>query len=282
MGSLAIIGSAFAFYFSTFFVAQGQEKSFLPVTYYVFSRFALGCVLFELYLLFKKKLPPIKNRRGLYLRAFWNTFAVYFYLYAVAFSGVTKGNILNMTYPIFVALLAPFYTKEKVHFVEILGIFFSFLGSYFIISGGKWLDFFAKDFLGLLSGLTAAVAVLSLKDIRKSDSTEQIIKVQFRFGLAVSLLILLLTEKAMGFSPVGFFYLILSGFLGFLGQLLLTYGFRYVSSVQGSLLSSLRIFIAYAFGLLLGKESFNFISSFGAFLIFSGNIFVSKKPLPKE
>ncbi|MCS6983805.1 MAG: DMT family transporter [Leptospiraceae bacterium] len=277
LGSLAILFSAFAFYFSTYFVYLGQKKYPISAFVFVFWRFLVGFLVFELFVLFQRHdLPPIQNKKGLYVRSFWNTIAVYFFLWGVEVSGVTKGNILNMTYPAFVALLAPLYVKEKIALRHLLAVLLTISGSFFVIGEGRVLYFSAKDFIGLISGLTAGIAVLSLRDIRQSDSTYQIIRTQFRFGFLFSLVVLVfLGFRQQIFEHVLLPYLFWSGFLGFLGQLLLTYGFRYVSSVQGSVLSSTRIVIAFIFGLILEHRDLPWISHLGAILILCANLLLA-------
>ncbi len=272
-GISAILVSAFAFYFSTYIVRIGFDLYGTAGGYFVVARFVVGYLLLCLWLH-----PPqfnIVNQRGLYSRAFWNTVAVYFFLISVNYSGVTSANLLNMTYPAFVALLAPWWLKEKNTVSQWLAVLLAVIGSYLIITDGRvWLPAPA-DLLGLLSGLTAAIAILSLTGIRKTDSTAAIVWYQFNFGFWISLPFLgvLLWWRMPQLEEL--IPMAASGLLGFLGQLLLTYGFRFVSAVEGSILSSARIVIAFVFGSLWLRHEMSWLASLGALAILTANLLLA-------
>ncbi len=68
------------------------------------------------------------------------------------------------------------------------------------------------------------------------------------------------------------FFLFTCSAVGIFGQYLLTYGFLFVTAVEGSIISSSRIFIAALFGpLLVGDPALTLIGWCGALLIFSAN-----------
>jgi drug/metabolite transporter (DMT)-like permease len=67
------------------------------------------------------------------------------------------------------------------------------------------------------------------------------------------------------------------GIFSYLGQYTLTNGFKYVKAVQGSLISSSRIFVASIFGIMFLGEPFSLAILGGGTLIFTGIVLVSKK-----
>ena len=65
---------------------------------------------------------------------------------------------------------------------------------------------------------------------------------------------------------------------GVLGQYLLTYGFLYMTAVNGSIISSSRILLAALFGPLLAADPHLTISGWcGALLIFAANVVLALK-----
>ena len=68
----------------------------------------------------------------------------------------------------------------------------------------------------------------------------------------------------------------LGALIGVLAQYLLTLGFRFVTAVEGSVISSTRILLAALLGpLLLGEPSLGMLGLSGALLIFFSNVYLA-------
>jgi drug/metabolite transporter (DMT)-like permease len=73
-------------------------------------------------------------------------------------------------------------------------------------------------------------------------------------------------------DSVAFYYLLLCALSGVVGQFLLTIGFRYVTAVDGSIITSTRIFLAALLGpFVAGELPLNAAGWVGAVLIFGAN-----------
>lgn len=275
-GVVFILLSAFAFYLATFYVKLGgmQEKSspFL----YIFSRFALGYPLFAWFYLRKRKKP--QNRAWLYMRAFWNVVAVMMFLTAANIGSAGTANFLNMTYPAFVVILAPMVLGEKNSLIDWFAVSIAIGGSALVLFNGKPYTPSVSDLLGWGSGITAAISVMALREIRKTDSTWTVLYYTFRLGTFISLPFAFYEVFALNIHPTGFmgwFYVVVSGLWGVVGQLFFTYGFRFVDAVEGSILSSTRILIALLFSYLYFQEELHYTVAMGAVGIFSANILLA-------
>lgn len=279
-GIASVLLSALCFYWATYIIRLGLDFEATGGIPYVFSRFLLGYILLEIYALGKKRTPV--NIFWLRQRAVWNTIAVFFFFITVEISGVTIANLTNMTYPVFVAVLAPFYIGEKNGWLGITGILVAMFGSLMILipSNSHNVEdiFIWKNAVGLLSGLTAAIAILALRKIRQSDSTLIILLYTFRIGTLFSLPFALysLISNSSAYARLEVqLVLWLSALIGFAGQVLLTFGFKYVTAIQGSILSSSRIVMALVFGMLLLSNEVGVYSALGAVAIFIANILVT-------
>lgn len=275
-GVLFILCSAFFFYMATFFVRIASAEFHAPGSWYLLSRFALGLPFF--YLFFRKHRVAVQNVRWLVLRAVFNVIAVVFFLYAAHFGSIVNANVLNMTYPAFVALLSPFFIGERNSWLNWVAVTAAITGAALITIRGGAVSLHAADLLGLASGITAGVGVMSLRQIRKTDSTFNVLFFTFLLGTIVSLL-LIAGEWVLGGLPANAIYparfwylLVVSGLCGVAGQWVFTYGFAYVSAVEGSILSSTRILIALAFGVVWFHESFTAAAAIGAVLVLFSNI----------
>ena len=93
------------------------------------------------------------------------------------------------------------------------------------------------------------------------------------FGLGVTLILLFFHEAIFLPNAMELLFLVGCSAAGVLGQYLLTYGFLYVTAVEGSIMSSSRIFLAALLGPLLAADPALTVSGWcGASLIFFANV----------
>ena len=105
-GCFLVFAAAACYYLSTVVIRRAHNHVDLAPAFFVFIRFFLGFSIVCASMLLKgSKLKP-KRYDLLIGRAVANGAAVYCFYMAVAKTTLAQANILNMTYPIFVALLA--------------------------------------------------------------------------------------------------------------------------------------------------------------------------------
>lgn len=268
-GWLAVFSSAFCFYLATAVIRWAEAYVAIETPFFVFSRFFMGfCVVCLTMLVSRQRLRP--RRYHLLLgRTLMNTIAVFCFYKAVEVGSLAEANILNMTYPLFVALFAWLFLKDQRDAFVLLVVGVAFVGIWLIISPAglamKW-----ENIWGLCSGITASLAMIYLNLSRRYHDSQTILF--FMFGLG-SLFVWVLFSESM-FWPNGevFFFLFVCSAFGVLGQYLLTYGFLYVTAVEGSIISSSRILLAALLGpLLVGDPALTLTGWCGALLIFSAN-----------
>jgi drug/metabolite transporter (DMT)-like permease len=212
---------------------------------------------------------PIVNHRELVIRSITNAVAVCFFFMGVHYGSVTNANLLNMTYPAFVALLAPILIDEKLLPVDIWALILSLAGI-FLITEPQNKAFSMGDLWGLASGIFAAWAIVSLRIVRKTDHTLTILTYVFGFGTLIFMPIPFLV--ALPRTKGALWYLLFSAVTGVLGQLTLTYGYRFVSALEGSIISSSRLIFAIIFGLILLDDNIGSFIITGGILILLSNI----------
>ena len=77
------------------------------------------------------------------------------------------------------------------------------------------------------------------------------------------------------------YYLLLCSGLTITGQFLITVGFRYVTAVEGGIISSMRIFLAALLGPLMVGEAWLTPSGWmGALLLFAANVILAARRQP--
>lgn len=267
----ALLSSAFCFYFATYFLHVAEKIDAGNALFFVFARLFLGLIVVSSLIAFSADAPFFpKNRFWVLSRAFWNTVALCFFYVSVTYGSVTEANIFNMTYPAFVALLAPVLIKEKNNPSQWAAVCLTLFGVFLIFGFPSMQISFLGNLLGVLSGVTAAIAILSLRKARGFDHWLTILFANFSFG-SLCLGLYLFFSGPFEFPEKVTGWLFLSAASGILGQFGLTFGFRYVSAIEGSILSSTRILISLIATVWLGVTGLSMFAGLGAFLIFCAN-----------
>ena len=269
LGWLAVFGSAFFFYLTTVIIRWAALRVEMSSAYFVFGRFLLGFIVVVVSMLLRRQ--RLKPQRYHYLigRTVANTVAVFCFYKAVEVGTVAEANILNMTYPLFVAIFSWFFLREQRDFFSLVVVAVAFVGVWMLLSPGdikiRWANLW-----GLSSGITAAIAMVYLNISRRYHDSQTILF--FVFGLGTILMLLFFHDTIFWPNSTELFFLLSCSVVGVLGQYLLTYGFLYVTAVNGSIISSSRILMAALFGPLLVADPQLTLSGWcGALLIFSAN-----------
>ena len=171
---------------------------------------------------------------------------------SLEFTTITNGNMLHMTYPVFVILLAPKFTGEKVEKKTYLYLALAMIGSY-IVANPSFGSVNKGDILAFVSALVASFSIMNLSLARKENEGYLIVFYVMLIGTVINLPFAY--NDLINFEMIGFWPVFLSGFSGLVGQVLLTRGYKYVDSPTGSLVASSRIVISGIIGyILLGEE----------------------------
>jgi drug/metabolite transporter (DMT)-like permease len=169
-----------------------------------------------------------------------------------------------MTSPVFIFLFTPFITKERIKSIQVFYLFLTMLGIYFIINP-NFIQINIGDWLGLLSGVVSALAVMTLRMARNFDSTALILFYLMAIGAIINCFLLLPVFVIPSNKQLVF--IIVSAVLGFSGQVFITSGYKYIEAAKGSLVSSTRIIYAIIFGVLIFSERITFMWITGSILI---------------
>lgn len=272
MGVFLVLLSALSFALSTYFGKIVTNTTDMSGIITSFSRFFLGAILMTIFILYKKKSFKAPDIKPIVLRSGFNSFAIMLYSAAYSYTTITNINMLNMTYPIFVVLFAPYYTKEIIEKKKYFYLVIVMLGSY-IVADPRFGSINIGDILALGSGVMGAFSVMSLTNATRNNDGYIILFYVMVFGTILNLPFAykdILSFEIMGIIPV-----FLSALFGVLGQVFITFGYRYVDSSTGSMVSSSRIVIAAIIGYIFLGEPFTTRIIIGMALITSSLIGLS-------
>jgi drug/metabolite transporter (DMT)-like permease len=270
LGCLAVFASAFCFYFSTVVIRWSRDVVTIDSAYFAFFRFLLGFFVVCTIMALRRQGPVPKRYHLLVGRTLGNCIAVYCFYQAVRYTSVAEANILNMTYPIFVAILSWVLLRHQRDPVALAMVVVAVAGVWLILQPGN-MGLGLKSLWGIGSGVSAAFAILYLNLSRQYHDANTVLFYMFGLG---SLLMFLFFRQHF-FWPDGreLYYLTLCGGAGIAGQFLITLGFRYVTAVEGGVISSTRILLAALMGPWLAAEPpLGPAGWIGALLIFGANV----------
>jgi drug/metabolite transporter (DMT)-like permease len=269
LGALAVFASAVCFYFSTVVIRFSKGAVLIDPSFFAFVRFVMGFITVCIIMAFLRKPPQPRNYHLLIGRTIANCIAVYCFYMAVAHTSVAEANILNMTYPVFVALFTWIFFRSQHDPLAMGMVGIAFIGIWLILSPDH-IDVKMDNLWGLASGLSASFAIIYLNVSRQIHDTNTVLF--FMFGLGVIFMLLFFHKHFFLPDATATYYLVLCGFCGVAGQFLLTVGFRFITAVQGSIISSMRIFIAAMLGpLVVGEGPLTLTGWIGASLLFAAN-----------
>ena len=273
-GSISVLLSAFCFYLSTATIRWGQLHGIHPdPSFYVLVRFLLGFVVIAGLLIAQRRPPRPVNYHLLAGRAVANSVAVYCFYQAVQTTSVAHANILNMTYPVFVALITWGFLPEQREGRTLLALLAAFAGIVLILYPGE-LSMDVHHLWGLGSGISAALAIVYLNLSRKLHDSETVLF--YMFGLGSVLIYAGFHEHMVIRREGDVLYLVVCGAFGIAGQYFITLGFRFITAVEGSILSSTRILMAAFLGPLIGLDPALVLHGWlGALLIFGANVYLA-------
>jgi drug/metabolite transporter (DMT)-like permease len=271
-GVLLLISAEFCFALATVFAKFVTKNSNISGVEITFFRFFFGFFLALFYMIKTKESFKPKKINLLIQRGVYNSVAVIFFFLAIQYTSITNANMLNLTYPVFIFFVAPFINKEKTNPLIVLFLIFTMAGIFLVVNP-DFNKINIGDIFGLLSGITAAFGVASLKEARKYDSTFTILFYLMAIGIIINFFVMIPNF----IFPKGFVLvnLVFSALIGVIGQVFITSGYKYIGAKAGSLVSGSRIIFAVILGVCIFSEPFTIKIICGGILILLSIICVS-------
>lgn len=267
LGTIVILLSAVLFASATAGVKIATLHGEASAVHVTMARFLLGTIGTLPAVIRDPAIVRPREPRWVWLRAISNVIAVFLFFYGIQLTTVSKANLLNMTYPVFVFLFAPFVTREKIRPLLVLFLLLTLAGVWNVVRPDNlhsWSSLAVGDVLAFGSALVAGFAISTLRRARQYDSGGTVLFHMMVVGLVANAALLpffpLPAPRVLGIVGA-------AGAAGALGQVMLTVGFRHISASSGALLSTARIPIAGAIGVFLFADPVTIRTVLGAALI---------------
>jgi drug/metabolite transporter (DMT)-like permease len=237
---------------------------------------------------------PLKQSGGkpllLLFRGFMGFTALLAYFYIMAHIPLGEAVTYNKTSPIFVAIFAYLFLHEKLSKYALLAIILGFIGIVLVAQpqGGQ---FDKYDILGIFSGIGAALAYTSIRELRKYYDTRAIVMSFMGVGTVAPLLLMLITPYvnlskdfdwmfAEFVMPQGvqWGYVTAVGVFATISQLLMTKAYELTKAGIVGTISYSNIVFAVIIGVMLGDPIPDIWTILGILLVIISGLLVA---LPK-
>jgi len=227
----------------------------------------------------------------LFFRGFIGFLALLAYFYNMAYIPLGEAVTYNKTSPLFLAFFAWLFLGEKLPKTAILALIFGFIGIILIAKpNGFSLDKY--DILGIFSGIGAALAYTSIRELKNYYDT-RIIALSFMSVGTIGPLILMIIANFYDFSdgldfifakfvmPKGieWLYVVLIGISATISQLLMTKAYSLTKAGIVGTITYTQILFGVIIGTILGDKFPDIYTIIGMGLIVIAGLLVV---LPKK
>ncbi|WP_075495115.1 DMT family transporter [Campylobacter geochelonis] len=260
-----------------------QNLSSLEV---VFFRNLIGVAL--IYISVVKS--PLKSIGGkpflLFLRGFIGFLALLAFFYNIANIPLANAMIFSQTSPIFTAMFAYIFLKERIGSIGWMAILVGFFGLILFVKPD--IGFSKTDLLGIFSGLGGGLAYTSIRELKKYYDTRSIVLSFMIVGSVGPLFLMLLAEiyqnQSLDFMlspfvmPTKFdiLYIAGMGFFATIAQVYMTKSYGVSKAGIVAPVSYANIPFSMLFGWFLGDVFPDGIAFIGIFLIIFAGVLISK------
>ena len=235
---------------------------------------------------------PLKQLGGkfwlLIFRGVAGFVALLFFFYNISVIPLGEAMTFSKTSTIFTAIFAYVLLKEKLGFKGWFGVFIGFIGILFITEfDGSSLE--KTDYLGILSGVGAALAYTSVRELRNYYDTRAIVLSFMTIGTVVPLILMIIasfyTNPNLDFMLGTFtmpklddwIYIILLGIFSTYAQIFMTKAYYFAKAGIIGTISYSNIVFSIILGLILGDSFPSVLIVFGIILIVLSGVLVSSK-----
>lgn len=259
----------------------------LPIIEIVFFRNSIGVILISLTFL----KSPLKQVGGksllLFFRASIGLIAMLSFFYNISTITLADAVTYSRMSPIFTAIFALCFLKERIGITGWLAIVLGFIGMLLVMQPDDFV-FEKAHLFGLLNAICAALAFTSIRELKKYYDTRTIVLSFMGIGTVVPIVSMLLSSYYQSdvFSfmmgefvmpnQIDWIYILGIGLSASLGQIYMTKAYGVTrAGIVGAVGYSVILF-SLIIGLFLGDDLPNTLGFVGIVIIVSGGILIAK------
>ncbi|MDR1460950.1 MAG: DMT family transporter [Campylobacteraceae bacterium] len=287
-GVLYMLIASFCFALMGVFVKLLSDSfGVLEITFFrnIFGVALIGATLFSM---------PLRNKGGkiglLFFRGIVGFLALLAWFYNIAHIPLADAMTFSRTAPIFTAVIAFFALNERLSKKGWAAIFVGFAGVVFIMKPSG-LSLKITDMMGLFSGIGAALAYTSVRELKKYYDTRTIVLFFMSAGTVCPIL-MILADKLLNvnfFSDffgdismpkgVDWLYITCMGVFATIAQIFMTRAYGAAKAGIVSAVSYADIVFSVAFGMIIWTSFPDLFGLFGIMLVILSGILVAKEKI---
>src|SRR3989304_739929 len=269
-GMILMLLAAACIGIQAFFVKLASEET--PAAEIAFLRFLSSYLIVRLAVTAGWVKIELVNWKGVLARGILGGTGNLLYFYAIAGTRLSNAIVLLYTYPIFASLYDRWWQGSVLTLSTLISLLVSFSGIYLIVDP-SFDQLLFGDILAILSGMMVGGAIVSLKESRKTDTAWTIFHYFNITGMALSLPLVVSHWTMPPKSSLG--PLVGVVLFSMLGQMGLTYAYRYISTTEGGVLSMFGAMVGSALGILFLSESATPGFVLGALMVIASGIYLT-------
>ncbi len=281
VGTLFVLFSAFIFSTSGIFVRE-LAKEITPFSQAMLRAFFAVLILLVLFMIFRRDLIKIKRKDMLFYLisgVVGYGLMILFFTLAILKTSIANTFLLLFLEPVFVAISASIFLKEKITKKKIISLLLCVIGIIFIFNPLNLSKNFLGNSLALLSGFCYAIYIVVNKYMgRWHNATTNTL---WTFVLAQLILIPLafLIEKPFSLKISGFIWVltIIFSSLSIGAYFLLNLSLKKLKATTASILLVSEPVFAIVLGFLFYNEKPSFNTIIGGFLIILSIVIINYK-----
>jgi len=204
----------------------------------LFIRFLVGALLAAMTIVFVDRARGksdgfrITDWPGMLLRTLFGCVQMILFFVGVSMTSSGRATLLNCTHPLFAALFGVLLFGEKLPRVVFFGVIGGFIGTVLVFADGSSYSLLG-NLICLIGGASLGCAMHFVKRVRKNHSTMLVYLVPCFVGVVLTAWTV---PRLSGISTLDLLILLAVGFLSFLGQILMSWGLKFIPATAGSML----------------------------------------------
>ena len=219
-----------------------------------------------------------KRRWGLLWRGISGGVASTAFFIGIQTTSLTHATLLNNTTIIWGSLFAAFMLGEKLRAPALGAIALALIGVVRITNPGA-AEVQPGDLVSLFSGVMAGLAIVQVRKLRRTESSQAIFFYLNIVGLPIAIASFwLMHSHPIIPSPVQALALLFVGITAVSAQLLMTYGYKAIPAAQGSLITLTAILMTAIMSHWLFHECLGWNTLIGGLCVVAGAVTLSIWP----
>ncbi|MDF7824998.1 DMT family transporter [Pontiellaceae bacterium B12227] len=275
-GILLMLGAVAAFTVSVLMLRSAGIAGSIWIA--TCMRYGIGLAIVTVIYLPRGQFKPLQLIRNtdLMMRGVLGCMGVYLFYATIPKLGAGVSTFISTTYVVLAPLFACIYLKEQLTLKQVGLMLMAMIGM-FIMTGltGASAPPLLYVIIGLIGAVLAAIVVVYIRKLTRTEHSSTIYAAQCFFGLLIGCGPALLQQTGPPIESSNLTAMLLSGVMASVGQLLMTFGYKYLPVTEGSLMALCAPVTIMAGGILFFGEPCSGAQMAGAGLILTASVLMT-------